>query len=146
MGQYLKQMHTEGTAYQPLGHWAGLQGGLDPLLWLVFITGGFTNTPAMRPAIAFIPPSVPQAASMALLHRQSAVAVLAAESICASAGAATGTDCMHNATDASPLHSLPNLLKSSPEGALQQVRCHSPLHWVCRGLGLETQSVVFPDS
>jgi hypothetical protein len=81
LGQYLA--HCDGNvnaAYkQTSGTLSGLPGALDPYLWIFFLTGTFTNTPALRPTVAFLPGSINQNTQECLLHCQSAEAVAQAE-------------------------------------------------------------------
>lgn len=78
LGQYLSQAHTHST-FSPVHNWPGLPGLLDPLLWLVYITGSFTATPTLRPRLAFLPASASRSATEVLLHRDSAAALAVAE-------------------------------------------------------------------
>ena len=87
LGQYMQRCPEDCPAFPPPRYhgknysaWRGLQGELDPVLWLLFMCGSFTSSAALRPSLAFLPSSVAQEAS---LHRESAAALVAAQLLCA---------------------------------------------------------------
>ena len=98
LGQYLSQCKDiVNAAYKQTSNLSGLPGALDPYLWIFFLTGAFTNTPALRPTAAFLPGNINSNTQECLLHCQSAEAVAQAERMFAEFGAA------HPDSDGAPL-------------------------------------------
>lgn len=96
LGQYLAICKDSiNTAYKQTSNLSGLPGALDPYLWIFFLTGAFTNTPALRPTVAFLPGNINQNTQECLLHCQSADAVAQAERMFA---AFVATDPQSNGT------------------------------------------------
>ena len=80
MGQHLqKHPPATQTANAAAPNWPGLQGALDPLLWVFFLTGAFVNSATLRPRVAYAPASLPRHFVEGVLHQQSATALLQAE-------------------------------------------------------------------
>lgn len=91
MGQHLA-MHPPlvQTANAAAPNWPGLQGALDPLLWIFFLTGAYANAPTLRPRVGYAPAPLSRHVTEGLLHQQSAAALAQAEAMLSAAGAAHG--------------------------------------------------------
>lgn len=99
MGQHLlKHPPAVQTANAAAPNWPGLQGALDPLLWVFFLTGAYVNSPQLRPRVAYAPATLPRSATEGVLHQQSAAALAQAEAMLS--GSATGTAASDNAAGA----------------------------------------------
>lgn len=91
MGQHLaKHPPVVQTANAAAPNWPGLQGALDPLLWIFFLTGAYANTPTLRPRVGYAPAPLPRHVTEGLLHQQSAAALAQAEVMLSGASAAHG--------------------------------------------------------
>lgn len=87
LGQYLSQRdNASHKRFKPAHNLGGLPGTLDPMLWVCFLNGAFTNTPSLRPEVVFLPGADLSESTECLMHWQSAQAVAQAEGIFAGLG------------------------------------------------------------
>ena len=56
LGQYLSQSDDpDHKRFKPYYFLGGLPGTLDPVLWVYFLTGTFSNMPSLRPQAVMLP-------------------------------------------------------------------------------------------
>lgn len=84
LGQYLSQSDNPAhKVFRPSYFLGGLPGTLDPLLWMYFLNGTFSNMPSLRPEAALLPEGSSDTdlndSMECLLQWQSAQAVAQAE-------------------------------------------------------------------